>query len=265
MQTAVSFDRASDDAASLPAPTAAKTMAVLEALGGSAAGLTQAEVVQQTGCSVNLVFRVLATLVALGYVRREAGTRRYVLSGRLLESMQPRRADRSLVTCSLPAMTWLRDTSHETVQLMVRSGEQGIVLEQVSGLEAVQVMGRVGMQIPLYSCAPGKAILAWLSREDVAEWLAGIRLKAFTKRTLTTAAALEADLATVRGRGYAIDREEGLLGIRCVAAPILDTWSQPIAAITVMAPAKRLPQKRMPEVGRWCIAAAARITREWQA
>jgi DNA-binding IclR family transcriptional regulator len=197
MQTAVSFDRASDDAVSLPAPTVAKTMAVLEALGGSVTGLTQAEVVQQTGCSVNLVFRVLATLVALGYV----------LSGRLLESMQ----------------------------------------------------------IPLYSFAPGKAILAWLSREDVAEWLAGIHLKAFTKRTPTTAAALEADRATVRGRGYAIDREEGLLGIRCVAAPILDTWSQPIAAITVMAPAKRLPQKRMPEVGRWCIAAAARITREWQA
>lgn len=249
---------------SLPAPTVAKTMAVLEALGGSPAGLTQTEVVHQTGCSVNLVFRVLATLVTLGYVRREEGTRRYVLSGRLLESMQPHHDDRSLVACSLPAMKWLRDESRETVQLMVRNGEQGIVLEQVSGLEAVQVMGRVGMQIPLYSCAPGKAILAWLPAPELAEWLAGTRLRAYTKRTLTTTAAIEADLAVTRGRGYAVDREEGLVGIRCIAAPILDATLRPVAAITVMAPAKRLPQKRMPTIGRWCSEAAAMIAKEWQ-
>ena len=84
MHDTLSLVQRSGDAGSLPAPTVAKTMAVLEALGGSQAGLTQAEVVQQTGCSVNLVFRVLATLVTLGYVRREDGTRRYVLSGRLL-------------------------------------------------------------------------------------------------------------------------------------------------------------------------------------
>ena len=263
MHDTLSLVQRSGDAGSLPAPTVAKTMAVLEAPGGSQAGLTQAEVVQQTGCSVNLVFRVLATLVTLGYVRREEGTRRYVLSGRLLESMQPHRGDRSLVACSLPAMKWLRDESRETVQLMIRSGEQGVVLEQVSGLESLQVMGRVGMQIPLYSCAPGKALLAWLPSRELAEWIGGIRLNAFTKRTLTTTTALEADLTVARSRGYAVDHEEGLVGIRCVAAPILDAASRPLAAITVMAPAKRLPKKRIPTLGRLCIKAAARIAKEW--
>ena len=262
MRGTLSLDRSAE---SLPAPTVAKTMAVLEALGASPAGLTQAEVVQQTGCSVNLVFRVLATLVTLGYVHREEGTRRYVLSGRFLESLQPRHGDRSLVGCSLPAMKWLRDKSRDTVQVMIRTGEHGVVVEQMSGLEAVQVMGRVGMQIPLYSCAPGKAILAWLPQPELAEWLASTRLRAFTKRTLTTTAAIEADLAVTRGRGYAVDREEGLVGIRCIAAPVLDATLRPVAAITVMAPAKRLPQKRMPAIGRWCSEAAAMIAKEWQA
>lgn len=248
---------------SLPAPTVAKTMAVLEALGAAPAGLTHAAVVELSGCSANLVFRVLATLVSLGYVRRYDVTRRYELTGRLLESVQPRRGERSLVACSLAAMRWLRDETRETVQLMLRSGGKGIVLEQVSGLEAVQVMGRVGMQIPLYSCAPGKAILAWLPEQDLAEWIATTPLKPFTKRTFTTVAALDSDLASTRQRGYAVDCEEGLVGIRCVAAPILDAASRPIAAVTVMAPAKRLPQKRMPIVGRSCIEAAARIEREW--
>jgi DNA-binding IclR family transcriptional regulator len=247
---------------SLPAPTVAKTMAVLEALGTAPAGLTHAGVVELSGCSANLVFRVLATLVSLGYVRRHDVTRRYELTGRLLQSIQPRLGDRSLVACSLAAMQWLRDETRETVQLMLRNGGKGIVLEQVSGLEAVQVMGRVGMQIPLYSCAPGKAILAWLQERDLAEWIAATPLKPFTKRTLTTVAALEADLTETRARGYAVDREEGLVGIRCVAAPILDAALRPLAAVTVMAPAKRLPQKRMPLIGRLCIEAANRIARE---
>ena len=49
----------------LSAPTVAKTMAVIEAVGTEVGGLTQAEVVQQTGCSANLVFRVLSTLATV--------------------------------------------------------------------------------------------------------------------------------------------------------------------------------------------------------
>jgi len=45
-----------------PVPTGAKTMAIIEAVGGHSTGLTQFEVVLATGCSVNLVFRVLSTL-----------------------------------------------------------------------------------------------------------------------------------------------------------------------------------------------------------
>jgi DNA-binding IclR family transcriptional regulator len=155
----------------LPALTVAKTMAVIEAVGRKAAGLTQAEVVQQTGRSANLVFRVLSTLVTLGYMNRQEENRRSVLTSRLIESCQPRSMDKSLVLSAHAAMLWLRDQSRETVQFMIRAGNKGLVLEQVLGLEAVQVKGRVGMQIPLYSCAPGKVILAALSEAELEQWL----------------------------------------------------------------------------------------------
>lgn len=245
----------------LPAPTVAKTIAVIEAVGSTSTGLTQAEVVQQTRCSANLVYRVLSTLVTLGYMIRHEDDRRYVLTSRLIESCQPRSMDKSLVLSSHAAMQWLRDQSRETVQLMIRAGNKGLVLEQVSGLEAVQVMGRVGMQIPLYSCAPGKAILASLSEAELEQWLAAVQLKPFTENTKATRAALWDDLARTRQRGYAEDWEEGIEGIRCVAAPILDAYQRPVGAITVMSPTKRLPQKRFTEVGGWCIDAAARARR----
>lgn len=255
-QTAADLDEV------LPAPTTAKTMAVLEAVGMKAAGLTQSEVVQQTGCSANLVFRVLSTLVTLGYMTRQEEDRRYVLTSRLIESCQPRSIDKSLVLCAHAAMQWLRDQSRETVQLMIRAGNRGLVLEQVSGLEAVQVMGRVGMQLPLYSCAPGKAILAALSEDELQQWLATTELKSFTDNTRAARSALLDDLQRIRQRGYAEDWEEGIEGIRCAAAPILDVYQRPVGALTVMSPTKRLPKKRFPELGRWCIDAAERVRKE---
>ena len=246
----------------LPAPTVAKMMAVMEAVGRTAGGLTQAEVVQQTGCSANLVFRVLSTLETLGYVSRQDESRRYVLTSRLMECCQPRSTDKSLVLCAHAAMQWLRDQSRETVQLMIRNGNKGVVLEQVSGLEPVQVMGRIGMQVPLYSCAPGKAILAALTDAELDEWLAATELKSFTENTKATRTELLDDLKRSRSRGYAEDWEEGIEGIRCVAAPIFDAYQRPVGAITVMSPIMRLPRKRFAEIGQWCIEAAARVSKE---
>ncbi len=262
MATITVRQTAEDLGGDLPAPTTAKTIAVIEAVGRKAGGLTQAELVQQTGCSANLVFRVLSTLVTLGYMNRQEEDRRYVLTSRLLENCQPRSTDKSLVLCAHAAMQWLRDQSRETVQLMIRAGNKGLVLEQVLGLEAVQVMGRVGMQVPLYSCAPGKAILAALSEDELEQWLAATELKSFTENTKATRAALLDDLQRIRQRGYSEDREEGIEGIRCVAAPILDVYQRPVGALTVMSPTKRLPQRRFPEIGDWCSQAAERVRKE---
>ena len=246
----------------LPAPTAAKTMAVIEAVGRHSTGLTQSEVVLASGCSANLVFRVLSTLVTLGYMQRLDEDRRYVLTSKLIESCQPRRMDKSLVLCAYAEMLRLRDQTRETVQLVIRAGNKAMVLEQVSGLEAVQVMGRIGMQVPLYSCAPGKAILASLTDTDLKHWLSTIELKAFTDSTKSTKSALLTDLQSVRQKGYAEDWEEGIEGIRCVAAAILDPYNNALGAITVMSPAKRLPQKRFVEIGPMCAVAARQIQRE---
>lgn len=246
----------------LAAPTAAKTMAVIEAVGRKADGLTQADVVKETGCSANLVFRVLSTLETLGYMSRREESRRYVLTSRLMECCQPRSMDKSLVLCAHAAMQWLRDQSRETVQLMIRTGNRGIVLEQVSGLEPVQVTGQVGMRVPLYSCAPGKAILAALPETELNDWVAATELKSFTENTRATREELLGDLQRSRQRGYTEDWEEGIAGIRCAAAAIVDAYERPVGAITVMSPTMRLPRKRFPEVGQWCIEAAARVRKE---
>jgi IclR family acetate operon transcriptional repressor len=163
------------------------------------------------------------------------------------------------------ALKRLRDAAGETVQLVIESGGKSLVLEQARGTQALQVCGQVGMRAPLYSSAPGKAILAWWPDERRAAWLAATTLKRFTATTLADRASLEQDLAAARGRGYAVDRAEGLEGIHCVAAPILDVHGAVLAAVTIMAPVSRLTEEKFPPAGAQCIVAAREIEATLQA
>ena len=247
------------DLDALPSPTCGKTLAVLETVARHPDGITGARVARETAITPNLVFRILKTLVATGYCRQDAATKAYSLGGKLLELVGPRSDDRSLALVAHEPLLAMRDATGETVQLVIESDGKAVVLDQVQGIHALQVCGRIGMRTPLYSCAPGKAILAWWTPQRRDAWFRGRSLKPFTPTTLATRQALEADLEASRSRGYTVDRAEGLAGIHCVAAPILDVHGRPLAAVTIMAPVSRLPETAFAESARHCIETARRI------
>lgn len=236
-------------------------MALIDLLAQHPAGLSAAEAARQSGITANVVFRVLKTLVLMGYAAQREDTKHYALSNRLLDLARPKVGDRSLVLCAHEAMRALRDETGETVQLIIESAGKALVLEQFQGTHALQICGQVGMRVPLYSCAPGKAILAWWSEARRAEWFRGRALKAFTSTTLSRRADLDRHLAAARIQGYTVDRAEGIEGIHCVAAPILDEYDNPMAAITVMAPSSRMPEDLFDHCGALCARAAREIER----
>lgn len=247
------------DLDAMPSPTGAKTLALLDLLARHPAGLSAAEAARKSGITANVVFRVLKTLVLMGYAVQREPAKVYALSNRLLDLSRPKVGDRSLVLCAHEAMRRLRDETGETVQLLIESGGKALVLEQLQGTQALQVCGQVGMRVPLYSCAPGKAILAWWNEARRAEWFRGRALKSFTSTTLSRRADLERALDDSQLQGWAVDRAEGIDGIHCVAAPILDEYGNPIAAITVMAPASRMPVDAFEHCGELCGRAAREI------
>ncbi|MDF1861744.1 MAG: IclR family transcriptional regulator [Verrucomicrobiales bacterium] len=251
----------STDLDSMPSPTGAKTLAILDLLSRHPEGLTAADAARRSGFTQNLVFRILKTIVAMGFAVQREDNKAYTLSNRVLELSAPRVGERSLALCSHEALRNLRDETGETVQLLIESDGKGIILEQFRGTHALQVCGEVGMRVPLYSCAPGKAILAAWSKSHRERWYQarGKRLKQFTERTLHRKSDLEKDLDTIRESGFAIDRAEGVEGIHCVAASIADAYGQPVGAITVMAPIARMPESDFPTFGERCRNAANQI------
>lgn len=245
----------------MPSPTGAKTLVLLDLLSRHAEGLTVAEAVRRSGFTQNLVFRLLKTLVLMGYATQREDNKAYVLTNRLLDLTGPRTGERSLVFCAHESLRRLRDETGETVQLVIEAGGKALVLEQFRGTQALQVCGEVGMRVPLYSCAPGKAILAHWGEARLAEWFRGRgkHLKRFTAATLARREDLVRQLGEIRLSGYAADRAEGVEGIHCVAVPVFDEYRQPVAAITVMAPLTRLPEENFDRLAAICREAAGRI------
>ena len=243
------------------APGTERTLAILELLGRHRAGLSLTEIARELDLPVNSVFRITGTLHSRGYLQRREDDKRFVLTNKLFDLSRPQVREKSLVVCALESLKWLRDETGETTQLLACANHKMTVLEQCISSQPIKVSSTVGLQVPMYSCAPGKAVLAHLPPAELDKFFAAVTLKQFTPTTLATRSALENDLAKTRKRGFSTDIAEGLEGIHCVAAAILDEYRYPVAAITVMSPSFRLKRDQFEKAGKLCIEAAENITR----
>ena len=248
-----------EETSAAASPGADRTLAILEVLSSHGhAGKTIAEIARALDLPQNSVFRIVDTLHERGYVERD-NARRYALTGKLLDLAKPKIGDKSLAACAFDALCELRDASGETVQLAVRSQHRCVLLEQAASRQPVKVLGEIGLRIPLYSCAPGKAMLAALPPAELEDFFSHVTLKRFTSTTLATRKALLADLAAIRQRGYSLDLAEGMEGIHCVGAVVVDGNDFPVAAVTVIGPSFRLKESHFEAIGRQCIVAAQSI------
>jgi len=243
-------------------PGAERTLAILESLSrAGSAGLTASEIARTLELPHNSTCRIIETLQEHGYVERRDEDRRFFLTGKLLDMARPRIGDKSLGGCALEPLCQLRDRVGETAQLAVRSQNKCVVMEQVASRQPVKVLGELGFRVPLYSCAPGKAMLAALPEAELNAFFREVKLKSFTPTTLSTRTALLGAFEKIRSCGYAVDRSEGMEGIHCVGAAILDQNGYPIAALTVIGPAFRLREEHFDTIGKHCIETAREIQR----
>ena len=236
-----------------------RVLSILEYLGRFRKGQSASEIARSLSLPVNTVGRITETMCNRGWLYRREDDRRFVLTNRVADLTRPVVNDKSLTMCAWDALRNLRDRTGETTQLVVMSDKKCLILEQCISDQPIKVSGKVGMRVPSYSCAPGKSILANLPKQELEEYLNHVTLKKFTPRTLNTIAALEKELEKVKESGFAVDLAEGLEGIHCVSAVILDDYQYPVGAITTIAPTFRLPEERFKEIGTHCLEAAREI------
>jgi IclR family transcriptional regulator, acetate operon repressor len=146
-----------------------------------------------------------------------------------------------------PHLRRLQELTGETVHLGVLRGAEVIYLDKVEGRQSVRMYSQIGNASPAYCTGVGKAALSTLGEKDLLALLGEIKFVPYTAQTHRTAQALLADIAEIRSRGYAFDREEHEAGICCVAAPVHVEGHGQRAGVSVTGPAYRVTAAQLQE------------------
>lgn len=223
-------------------------------------GLTLSELATQSGQAVATVFRALATLQAHGMVEcEEPGQVWHIGAGAFrVGSAFLRRT--KVVERARAGMDHLMRETGETANLGIEAQDEVLFLSQVETHEAIRAFFPPGTRGPMHVSGIGKALLAWFPPDKVAGIVARRGLPAFTPQSLSTPAALLADLAAIRARGFSIDDQERAPGMRCIAAPIFNVHGEPVAGVSVSGPAFRMPLEDAARLGALVQGVAARVT-----
>lgn len=250
------------NAATTTVKTVEKALRVVECFFATAQELGVTEIARTMRVNTSTVQRVVNTLCKHGYLRRQLGSRRYQLGLRFLEASGLILQRMDLRPVARPHLLALRDATGETVHLMVLDGDTGVYVDVAESQQTTRVVSVVGSRDELHSSAVGKALLAFLPRQQLDAILARHGLPARTPHTITARAVFRQHLAEVRRKGYAVDDEEGEFGSRCVGAPIFDHTGAVVASVSVAAPVQRLSRRQLPRMAPLVIAAAQKISQD---
>ena len=225
-------------------------------------GFTLTELAQQVGLPASTAHRLLTTLEQERYLRFDQEGRLWSIGVQAFMTGSAFTKSRRLGALSRPHMRFLMESSGETVNLAVEDDGEAVYLAQVECRQMMRAFARPGSRAPLHASAVGKAILSAMSDRAFSRVLYQRGMPRLTPKTITTAAALRAEIEQARAAGYAVDDEEHAVGLRCIAAPIVDETGEAVAAISASGPMARIVEERIAPLGALVLETARRISSE---
>jgi IclR family transcriptional regulator, acetate operon repressor len=237
-----------------------KAFGVLEVLVRVGRAVTLSELMQATELPKPTLHRTLALFEEAGLLAREPGGRAYIIGERLSRfALDVLRSDgaaavrRTILRRAVSEIT-------ETCNLAVLRKGVLVYLDRVEAPWPLRLHVPDGAAaLAPHCCASGKLLLAHLPAAERQRLLELLPLERFTERTITDRAVLESELDRIVSVGYAVDNEEYVLGVACVAVPVPNRHGDVVASVAVQAATARLPLMRALEFIPRLRAAAAEI------
>lgn len=239
-----------------------RTVDILDAFSLSQPELTLSELVEATKLPKTTVFRIISNLVGRNICEQNSETGKYSLGLALLAYANIRQRQVGVRKVALPVMREIRDKVRETVVLSIRTGDFRIHIDFVDGLYPLRRMVDLGVQVPLYVGAAGKAILSSMSDEAIEAYLQNTPLKRFQVGTITDPKILWREIHTIRERGYAESEGELIAGGKSIAAPILNSVGEAVGVIDVLTPLERWSPQHGAECRRLLLDGVRKVARQ---
>jgi DNA-binding IclR family transcriptional regulator len=234
-------------AASATYQSAERVLGLLASFEDGRPELSVTEIAASLGVHKSTASRLAATLERTGFLARSG--RRYRLGVEVIRLGTLALRSTDIVATMQPVMAKLSQLTGETINLAVPAGPDILNVAEVPSSYILSCSGGwIGRRTKPHAVANGKVLLAFGALPVPAS------LERYTEHTITTAEALQAELARVRRDGYATAVAELEDGLVAVAAPVLGPGGDCVAALSVSGPAYRMPPEKLADLGRLCAA-----------
>ncbi|CAH0991160.1 Transcriptional repressor IclR [Sinobacterium norvegicum] len=212
------------------------------------------------GMPPSTAHRMLGTLEKHGFVELDAASQHWSIGVEAFRVGNSYLRRTNLVDSARPFMRYLTEQTGETANLAIADQGDVVFVSQVESHNPIRAFFRSGTRGFMHTSGIGKALLATFRRAEVEKILQKKGCPEFTEKSITSPTALFADLAQIKQRGWALDDEERYSGMRCVAAPIYNAFSEAIAGVSVSGPTVRFPDDAIAEIAPMVKKAAQEIT-----
>jgi len=235
-----------------------KAKDILDAIVGAETAPSLNDISKASSINAPTTLKILTTLEVLGFVRRDADTRKYYLGTQFLTYGQKASESFDIRSIAHTILQSLRDATGETVNLGVCQDDHVVLVEKLESASSIKLKSTIGGRMNMYSSSMGKAMLSQYSEEQLKDYLARTEFEAVTPHTITQVTKLKADLNTIRSVGFSIDDEENEADVYCIGAPIVGD-NHIIGAFSVSAPKYRVPEERRRNIIRLVLEAQHKI------
>ncbi|GAB6156222.1 IclR family transcriptional regulator [Desulfosporosinus burensis] len=217
----------------------AKALMILNVLAEHQREMSLGDIAKEMQLAKSTAYGLLATLRDFGYIEQSPLDGKYRLGIRLFEVGNIVANSWDVRRVAAPFIQTLVDGLGETVHLVVLDKGEVLYIDKRESTKSLRIVSQVGTRLPAHCTGVGKVFLANLPIDEVRRIIATKGLSRYTKNTITDFSRLEEELNLVRKQGYAMDNEEIMESLRCVAVPLRDHTGKVCAAISVSGPSSR--------------------------
>jgi len=243
------------------APSVKKAFRILGLISDTDRGLGISELAKSLGISKSTVHGITYALEEVGAIIRNPLTKRYNLGYTIVELGKKGLSRIPLREVAIRRMERLVEETGETVFLGILTDDSIFILDVVESNKELKITSPSGTKIPLTAGATGKLFLAYMEERKTLRYLTTKGLVKYTENTITDIERYLNEIKEVRKKGFAIDREEYLQGVKAVAA-IIKTEGSLLAAIWVVGFSSSLTEDSMQYVVERTLKAADAISRD---
>lgn len=239
-----------------------KAIRVLKAFTMKDKTLSLTQLHNKTGIGISSLQRIVATLISEGFLHKDEKTKTYELGLSIFILGNLVGQESSLITVAKPILANLNHETGESISLNIIDGDERRCLLNLESTYSLSTKAYVGDSAPLFAGASAKTLLAFLSDEEIEQYMDRVQLVAITANTITDKQTIMESLAAIRQQGYAISKSERIFGVASISAPILLPTGKPLASVTIVIPEVRFSHYNHKELIQKIKEAAHRIEQQ---